>query len=56
MSFFLIPAILKSGIPASHATRILRTFFGVLAVADITHVGIATRVFERVFSDCGVIP
>ena len=42
MSFFLIPAILNSGIPPSHAARILRTFFGVLAIADITHVGIAT--------------
>ena len=38
-SFFVLPKIVKLGKNAESTTSILRTYFAILAFADITHVG-----------------
>jgi len=38
MSLLLIPSIASSGLSTSQAVKIFRTFFLVLAIADITHI------------------
>jgi len=39
ISFNVLPAIVKANIPLRLEIAVLRTFFGVLAVADLTHIG-----------------